>query len=194
MSFDLNKGIVDNVSYYLLKDDFVELDSFNYLDNMNLYGSYSKENEGIYFENDRNALLTKFDAYSYEAGCDLKIIGNPIKSDNVAGLLVDVNNYSKSNPFESVYSFEGYALLANKNYVYVVEVSFYHSKILKKIKINKQDINLKIIKENKKIIFYLEGKEVYQIKSNYLRGKVGLYMNHASVLFKSFNLQKKEEI
>ena len=193
ISFDLNKGTIDNISYYLLKDDFVELDSFNYLENMNLYGSYLKENEGIYFENDRNALLTKFDAYNYEANCDLKIIGNPIKSENVAGLLIDVNNYSKSNSFESVYSFEGYALLVNKNCAYVIEASFYHSKILKKIKINKEDINLKIIKENKQIHFYLEGKEVYQIKSNYLRGKVGLYMNHASVLFKSFNLKNKEE-
>ncbi len=193
ISFDLNKGTIDNISYHLLKDDFVELDSFNYLENMNLYGSYLKENEGIYFENDRNALLTKFDVYNYEVDCNLNIVGNPIKSENVAGLLIDVNNYSKSNSFESVYSFEGYALLVNKNYAYVIEASFYHSKILKKIKINKEDINLKIIKENKKIHFYLEGKEVYQIKSNYLRGKVGLYMNHASVLFKSFNLKNKEE-
>ena len=193
ISFNLNKGRIEDISYYLLKEDFKELDSFNYLENMNLYGSYLKEDKGIYFENDRNALLTKFDAYSYEADCNLEIVGNPIKSENVAGLLVDVNNYSKSNPFESVYSFEGYALLENRNYVYVVEANFYHSKILKRIKINKRDINLKIIKENKKICFYLEGKAVYQIKSNYLRGKVGLYMNHASVLFKSFNLKKKED-
>ena len=193
ISFNLNKGRIEEISYYLLKEDFKELDSFNYLENMNLYGSYLKEDKGIYFENDRNALLTKFDAYSYDLECNLEIVGNPIKSENVAGLLVDVNNYSKSNPFESVYSFEGYALLVNKKYVYVVEANFYHSKILKRIKINKRDINLKIIKENKKICFYLEGNAVYQIKSNYLRGKVGLYMNHASVLFKSFNLKKKED-
>ena len=193
LSFDLVKGRVDDISYYLFKNDIVELDSFNYLENMNLYGSYLYEKEGIYFENDRNALLTKFDVYNYETSCVLRVIGNPTRQETVCGLLVDVNNYSKSNPFESVYSFEGYALLVNKKYVYVVEACFYHSRVLKKIKINKSSLDLKIVKENKKIRFYLEGNEVYSVDSKFYKGKVGLYMNHASVLFKSFNLKKKED-
>ena len=34
ISFNLNKGRIEEISYYLLKDDFKELDSFNYLKNM----------------------------------------------------------------------------------------------------------------------------------------------------------------
>ena len=157
-------------------------------------GYYLNHQEGIYFENDRNALLTKFGAFNYEVSTDIEIVGNPTRQENVVGLIVDVNNYSKSNGFEGVYSLQGYGLLANSNYLYVVDCEFYHSKVLKKIKINDKKLNLKVVKNNEDISFYLNNNELYRINrgSKFNMGKVGVYMNHASFIVKSFNLIKED--
>jgi hypothetical protein len=192
--FELIKGRVNEVSYFKNNLDFKELNTSDYLDNMDLYGYYLKHKDGIYFENDRNALLTKFNVYNYDVSCDVEVIGNPIKQENVIGLLVDVNNYSKSNGFESVYSFQGYGMLVNSNYLYIIDASFYHSKVLRKICVNKKILNLRVKKNANSIVFYLDNVEVYKINtpSKYVRGKVGVYMNHASFVLKSFNLKKEE--
>jgi len=198
ISFKLINGKFNSVKYYINKNDAISLDTTNYLDNMILHGRYLRDNNKIYFENDRNALLTKAIYEEYEVSTDLEIVGLPIKKENVVGLLIDVNNYAKVNQFESVYSFQGYGLLINKKNAFIVEGNYYHTKILKTINL-KDDIskyNLKIIKEYSKIKFYIDNTLVYEFKgfSKFIKGKVGLYMNHASVIYHSFNLIKKEEI
>lgn len=191
-SINLVKGKVEEISYFINRCDYKDLNSNDYLANMDVFGSYLSKDKGVYFENDRNALLTKFDAYEYEASCDLQIIGNPIKDEHISGLIIDVNNYSKSNQFETWYSFNGYAILVNSKYVFVVEADFYHSKVLKKIKNNQRELRLKILKNKESICFYINDEIVYRLNkpSKYIKGKVGLYMNHSSVLFNSFDLKK----
>ena len=85
-------------------------------------------------------------------------------------------------------------MLVNSNYLYIVDASFYHSKVLRKIRVNKKSLNLRVKKNANSIVFYLDNAEIYKINapSKYVRGKVGVYMNHASFVLKSFNLKKEE--
>lgn len=196
--FNNQKGKINKILYLINRQDAISLNKSNYLKYMEVNGSFLKVNDNIYFENDRNSLLTKFELEEFEVSTDLEIVGIPKKEEHVAGLIVDVNNYAKANRFEGVYSFQGYGLLVNKRYVYVVESNFYHSKVLKRIPISSslKQINLKINKQISGLDFYINNQIIYRTKkcSKFIKGKIGLYMNHASVLFKSFNLSKKEEI
>ncbi len=193
----INKGLIYKFKYILNEQNAKDLNNKNYLDNMYLKGKYLKLKDGIYFENDRNALLTNASYFEYEVNVDLDIIGLPTKQDRLAGLIIDVNNYSASNAFEGVYSFNGYALLLNSKEVYVVESDFHHSKVLKRLKIKTsiKDVNLKIKKYHDCIKFYLNNINIYVLNkpSRFIQGKVGIYMDHASVMFKTFNLINKEE-
>lgn len=194
ISFDLIRGKFNEITY-LINNENINLDTNNFINYMTIYGNYLKLNRGIYFENDRNALLTNNNYEYYDVSTDLEIIGNPVKQENVAGLIIDVNNYAKVNNFENLNSYQGFSLLVNKRHAYVIDTNFSRSKILKRVSLKEREINLRIIKEKNKIEFYVNSKLIYKINNNskYIKGKVGVYMNHASVLFKTFNLYNKEE-
>lgn len=167
----------------LNQDDFIE--------NSNCYSRHLMLKNKIYFENDRQAIITKFDSYNYEFSVDLKLVGNPIDEDRFVGLICNVQNYAKDNEFENAYSLQGYIFAMNSKYIYIIDANFYHSKVLKKIKTSNRSVNLKIKKNNDSILFYIDDKIVYYVidKIN-IKGKCGIYMNHASGIFSNIILKQ----
>ena len=129
---------------------------------------WSKWNYGIYFENDRNVILSIDKFKDYEAETIVKLLGNPIETTDLVGLVSDVTNYGKDNSFESCYSLNGYIFGLNRKYIYVVLSRFNHSKILFKHKIDncKNEFKLKIKKYNSIVKFYLDDKEIYKTISS----------------------------
>lgn len=162
-------------------------DIFDYCD---LYGRYIPLNNKIYFENDRNAILTKEKIFDYVMKTKIKIVGNPIKDDTFAGLIADCKHYAKVNQFENGYSLMGYMLVVNQTKAMVIDANFSRSKVLKKIKITKsKEIYLKIVKTENIIGFYVNDKKIYEIiDSKYICGRCGIYNNHASAIFEEFVL------
>lgn len=195
ITLDINKNTFNLISYRKI-EEFVEIDGENFFNKLNLIGSYLPANKGIYWENDRNTLLTNNEYEEYVVESDVEVVGNPILDQNVAGIVADVINYGK-NLFEGVYSLRGYMLLINRKYAYVVDANFHHSKVLHKIALDeeKTTYKLKIIKTLNSLRFLIDNIEIYKVNkpSRYLLGKVGLYMNHASVFIRTFNLKQKEE-
>lgn len=206
--YSLHKGIhsleVKNISSnalvkkVLCKNDEMNLNHQEFINQSELFGRYLMLDSGLYFENDRNAILTKFDNYNYELSADLKLVGNPVDEDRFIGLIVNVQHYGKDNGFEGAYSLQGYMFTLNSKYVYIIEGNFYHSKVLKKIKLEQTNNNLKVRKIFNRIEFYLNERIIYLLKkeNENIKGKCGIYMNHASGIFSNINLKQvnKEEI
>lgn len=201
---NLEKGIhlikFENVSLNaLVKKQYLEnkacdLSHYEFIKETKKYGRYLTLNTGLYFENDRNCLLTPFNSFNYSLSSDLKLVGNPQDEDRFIGLVFNVENYAKDNPFEGAYSLQGYIFALNSKYVYIIDANFYYSKVLKKFKLKKIENNLKIEKINRQINFYLNNELVYSInkKDENLIGKCGIYMNHASGIFSNINLKQIE--
>ena len=125
------------------------------------------------------------------------MVGEPIDEDRFIGLVCNVQNYGKDNGFENAYSLQGYMFVLNSRYIYIIDSNFYHSKVLKKIKLQNKTNNLKIKKIFNRIEFYLNGNIIYMInkENENIQGKCGIYMNHASGIFSNIVLKqvKKED-
>lgn len=158
-------------------------------------GSYETRKEGIYFENDRNAILTKENLDEYEVSMTLSLEGNPILANNVIGLIASVNDYSRKNSFEGLTSLNGYMLMINRKKAYIYRANYHKSVVLKQIKLsNKQEFTLKLIKDNHSISFYIDNVKAYVEKIDFqhhlYKGQVGIYMNHASAIIKNFTIKE----
>ena len=186
------------VKKILKRNDNKNLNHQEFVSESEVFGRYLLLDSGLYFENDRNAMLTEFDNYNYEFSSNLKLVGNPIDDDRFIGLIVNVQNYAKDNGFESAYSLQGYMFTVNSRYVYIIDGNFYHSKVLKKIKNTEKLINLKVRKIFNRVEFYLNNKLIYSIEkqNENIKGRCGIYMNHASGIFSDITLKqvKKEDI
>ena len=204
--YSLKKGIYTlkiinetNVEYLILKKkeaikkEVILENSLENISNFDIYHNFNVVNYGIYFENDRNVILSIDKFKDYEAETIVKLLGNPIETTDLVGLVSDVTNYGKDNSFESCYSLNGYIFGLNRKYIYVVLARFNHSKILFKHKIDncKNEFKLKINKYNSIVKFYLDDKEIYKTIDNdiYIEGKIGIYNNHASGLFKYIKIK-----
>ena len=204
--YSLKKGIYTlkinnetNVEYLILKKkeaikkEVILENSLENISNFDIYHNFNVVNYGIYFENDRNVILSIDKFKDYEAETIVKLLGNPIETTDLVGLVSDVTNYGKDNNFESCYSLNGYIFGLNRKYIYVILARFNHSKILFKHKIDncKNEFKLKIKKYNSIVKFYLDDKEIYKTIDNdiYIEGKIGIYNNHASGLFKYIKIK-----
>ena len=204
--YSLKKGIYTlkinnetNVEYLILKKkeaikkEVILKNSLENISNFDIYHNFNVVNYGIYFENDRNVILSIDKFKDYEAETIVKLLGNPIETTDLVGLVSDVTNYGKDNSFESCYSLNGYIFGLNRKYIYVVLARFNHSKILFKHKIDncKNKFKLNIKKYNSIVKFYLDDKEIYKTIDNdiYIEGKIGIYNNHASGLFKYIKIK-----
>lgn len=167
-----------------------------FLKDATVYHRYLALEDGIYLENDRNALLTPLSYRYYDVKVDMKMVGNPTWEDRFIGLIADLEEYGKTNEFENGYSLIGYLLVANRKYISVIEANFMHSKVLKKIRMpKKDDLHFEIKKDAKGIYFYVDGKEIYSIqgKNLHARGKIGVYNHHASAIFRNLTIENLEE-
>ena len=148
--------------------------------------------DGYYYENDRNIILSKDEYENFKVSIDIETIGQAIDINNNAGLNVLVSNYSKSNEFEKIFSFCGIFFGFNKNFIYIIEANFDKNKILYRIKNNVNKHKLSILKYKNNIEFFVDNQSLYQKHlKKMLRGKVGLYMNHESCLFKKISLSEE---
>ena len=176
-----------------IKKEVILENSLENISNFDIYHNFNVVNYGIYFENDRNVILSIDKFKDYEAETIVKLLGNPIETTDLVGLVSDVTNYGKDNSFESCYSLNGYIFGLNRKYIYVVLARFNHSKILFKHKIDKckNEFKLKIKKYNSIVKFCLDEKEIYKTIDNdiYIEGKIGIYNNHASGLFKYIKIK-----
>ncbi len=192
--YTLNLNSSFNVEMLLLKEitsvkkEIILTKSLETLVNFDVFYRYNINNYGILFENDRNAILSKNKFRNYVLETELKLLGNPVEDCDFVGLIMDVNNYGNNNSFESCYSLNGYIFCINSNYIYIIKGRYNHSKILLKLENNftSNEFKLKAIKNDSEITFYLNDKELYKTIDNdiYIEGKVGIYNNHASGLFK----------
>ena len=193
ISFKCNK-ISNNLKIKIVKNEEVNnITLDNLVDCSNVYWNYKKLPTGIYLENDRNAIITKNKYTNFELSSKIKLVGNPTIKDRFIGLIACCNNYSKTNNFENGYSLMGYLFVLDRNYAYIIDTNFYHSKILKKIPLNNlREMELKIIKTENQISFYIENNMVYKIENSnkYISGNCGIYNYHVSGIFKSFKLNK----
>lgn len=162
-----------------------------------LYRYLPMEN-GFYFENDRNAILTKEKYLYYELEAKVTLVGNPTKNDRFIGLVSDVSHYGKTNEFENAYSLMGWMFVLNQNEFQIINANYDHSKVVWKKKKNKENtFVLKIRKEEKKLRFYLNEQMVYETEDifRHLPGQLGMMNNHASGIFRNYhfiNLDIKE--
>ena len=204
--YSLKKGIYTlkinnetNVEYLILKKkeaikkEVILENSLENISNFDIYHNFNVVNYGIYFEYDRNVILSIDKFKDFEGETIVKLLGNPIETTDLVGLVSDVTNYGKDNSFESCYSLNGYIFGLNRKYIYVVLARFNHSKILFKHKIDncKNEFKLNIKKYNSIVKFYLDDKEIYKTIDNdiYIEGKIGIYNNHASGLFKYIKIK-----
>ena len=163
----------------------------NFLENSNIYHRYLKVSTGIYLENDRNAIISKNKYSDFSLSTNIKLIGNPQIKDRFVGLIACCNNYSKSNEFENGYSLQGYMLVIDRNYAYVIDANYYHSKVLKKYALNgKREMELKVVKTLTSINFYVDDELIYNLDGNkYISGYCGIYNHHVSAVFRKFDLK-----
>lgn len=169
-----------------------------FLKQADIYYRYLPMENGFYFENDRNAILTKENYLFYELEAQITLVGNPTKTDRFIGLVSDVSHYGKTNEFENAYSFMGWMFVLNHNEFQIIDTNYDHSKVVWKKKKPKEDIFiLKIRKEEKKLLFYLNEQLVYETEDifRHLPGQLGMMNNHASGIFRNYhfiNLEIKE--
>lgn len=166
------------------------------LTNFNLYHNYLFEHGGLYFENDRNAYLTKRKVSNYEVSTHLKVLGNGREDSDFVGLAVNVNNYGKVNQFENAFSLNGYLFVINMNHIMIYEANFYHTKLLYKKPIKTREFTLKIKQDNYKIHFYNDNEEIYEIPllNQKISGSIGILNNHLSGVFYSLNIKTGEKV
>lgn len=178
-------------------DDVNDLNQNSFIANSRVFGRYITLNDKVYFENDRNAIITNQNYFNYELQVKINIVGYPVKDDNFVGLIANSHHYSKSNEFENAYSLQGYLFVINAKKAFIIDANYAHSKVLKKINIKEmKGVTLKIIKEKYRILFYINNVLVYETFTNkYISGQCGIYNNHASGIFSDYYLKVlKEEI
>lgn len=92
----------------------------------------------------------------------------------------------------------GWMFVLNHNEFQIIDTNYDHSKVVWKKKKPKEDIFiLKIRKEEKKLLFYLNEQLVYETEDifRHLPGQLGMMNNHASGIFRNYhfiNLEIKE--
>lgn len=169
-----------------------------FLKQANIFYRYLPMENGFYFENDRNAILTKEKYLFYELEVQITLVGNPTKTDRFIGLMSDVSHYGKTNEFENAYSFMGWMFVLNHNEFQIIDANYDHSKaVWKKKKPHEETFILKIRKDEKKLLFYLNQQLVYETEDifRHLPGQLGMMNNHASGIFRNYhfiNLEIKE--
>jgi hypothetical protein len=85
----------------------------------------------------------------------------------------------------------GYLFVLDRNYAYVIDANYYHSKVLKKIRLEDRNNKLKVIKTLNCIKFYLNDNLVYITEGNkYISGYCGIYNYHVSAIFRNFSLKE----
>lgn len=171
-----------------------DLTQSDFIENSRVFGKFTRLSTGIYFENDRNAILTRSDYRTYEFESRIRLIGNSVKDGNFVGLIADARNYSKSNAYETMVSFQGYMLAVNLKKVIVADVNYSHTRILKTVMLSKpyREVTLKIIKETDGISFYINTEEIYRVKRRkYIGGMCGIFNYHSSAVFRSYRLTQK---
>lgn len=197
-SFELDGINCKNKIIKFIKfDDIKDLNQNNFITESCVFGRYITLNDKIYFENDRNAIITDKKYFTYELQVKVDIVGYPIKNDTFVGLIADSHHYSKSNEFENAYSLQGYLFVINAKNAFIIDANYAHSKILKKMALKEmKGVTLKIIKEKYQILFYINNVLVYEALTNkYISGQCGIYNNHASGIFSDYYLKVlKEEI
>ncbi len=194
----LIKGIYPSTEILTIREDEhpTDITFDNFLNNVDIYHRYLKINPGLYLENDRNALLTKKKYHLYDVRVELSLVGLPTDEDRFVGLICDVNNYGKTNEFENAYSLKGWMYVINSKEIKIIAGDYAHSKIVYRMKKGKKnDYILQVIKDNQYISFYLDGQLIYQTDDNYryLSGKIGIYNNHASGIFKNIEIVNLKE-
>lgn len=167
------------------------------LENFNIYHNYQNVNEGLFFENDRNTIITKEKYKDFVVSVDIKIVNNAIEDIDFGALNVLVNNYAKVNQFENSLSFVGFSFAMNAKNIIIYMMNFNHSIVLfkKKHAYKNEFITLKIIKDKEHIIFYNNNEVIYEYYSNneLIDGFIALYQNHTSCLFKNLTVNNMEE-
>lgn len=166
----------------------------NIFEESNVYWRYLlTEDNGIYLENDRNAIISKHKYTNFRMSALMDLIGNPELVHRFVGLIACCNNYSKSNGFENGYSLQGYMLVLDRNFAYVIDSNYAHFKVLKKCKLNgKRKFELAICKTENDISFYIDNVKIYELcaSNKYISGHCGIYNYHASAIFKEYKLEK----
>ena len=162
------------------------------IDEFDIYHNYEIKNRCIYFENDRNIILSKSCFKDFKVTAELKVTGNPIEDKDFIGITTLVNNYAKDNQVENAYSMNGVIFAFNNKNIFIIDAAFNHSKILFKCKnIYKNDvINVRITKNHNLLSFYINNTKIFthDTKGKYIEGKIGIYNNHASGLFKDIEI------
>lgn len=188
----------DKIISFIKSDHNNALNNSSFINESVVYGRYINVANGIYFENDRNAILSKKEYFTYTAQVNVKLVGEPIKNDTFVGLLADISNYSKSNQFENAFSMQGYMFVINRKKVFIIEANYNHSKILKTISHieAESEFTLKIIKDISSISFYINNIEVFNLSNSnrFIKGHIGLYNNHASAIFNDYFINNEEEL
>ena len=183
-----------NLDYIFINDKVenilnISMDVFN-SNKVFKFGKCSNNYQGIYFENDRNAFIIDHFYSNYILESEVYLRGNQKDNSRFAGLFIENRYYGKENNFENGFSLDGYALVSNNNYVMIFLMNFDHSKLLFKTKIYDFNLKLKVMKCDNKLKFYVNDNEIYQCYSNSIRGRIGLYNNHQSILFKTFKIKE----
>lgn len=184
-----------NLKFKIVKCDIEPLINMdNIFEESNVYWRYLlTEDNGIYLENDRNAIISKHKYTNFRMSVLMDLIGNPELVHRFVGLIACCNNYSKSNGFENGYSLQGYMLVLDRKFAYVIDSNYAHFKVLKKCKLNgKRKFELAICKTENDISFYIDNVKIYELSASnkYISGHCGIYNYHASAIFKEYKLEK----
>ena len=151
-------------------------------------------NGGLYFDNDRNFTRSKDVYFDFTASVEMTVRGNPdFFSGDVAGLVVLNNKYGKKNAFEQTYSLDGLFFGYNAKSIYIIDVDFDKTKVLKEEEFsgsNHKKLSVKKVKN--KLEFYIDDQLYYthKIKEGNIRGHVGVYNVHTSVYFKNLSIRR----
>lgn len=192
----LSRAIIDKINLIKIDEHFaisrdldINFNSFNE-DDFNIFHRYLIINDYLYFENDRNIVLTKDIYENFILTCTFNL--RSITSEGHFISLVILNkNYGENNAYEGPYSLDGYLINLEGHHLKIIDNNFDQKEVLLSKKVNSlKPQNIKVIKSDNLLIFYLNEKEVLRtsIKSNNLRGAVGLYSYHASGYYKNLKI------
>lgn len=166
--------------------------SLKEIDKFNVYHRFEIKDNYIYFENDRNIILSKDTFKDFTFKANVKVTGNPVEDTDFVGLGALIKNYAKDNQFENAYSLNGILFVLNIKNIFIIEAKFNHSRILykKENKFKDKEISLKISKNPADLRFFIDNEEIFKLKNTnkYIEGEVGILNNHASGLFTNIEI------
>ena len=192
----LNRHFAHKIALIKLAEHFlpshdlnVNFNQFN-ADDFKIYHHYLIINDYLYFENDRNIVLTKDIYENFVLTCTFNL-RSLTREGHFISLVILNQNYGENNLYEGPYSLDGYLINLEGHYLKIIDNNFDQKETIFTKRINTlKPQDLKVIKNDNLLTFYLNESEIFKtfIEMNNLRGAVGLYSYHASGYYKNLKI------